>query len=80
MFRRKLHTPLKIAWRMSAVDLVALDIDLTEIGSAATAPIGSPEGAWLESSRDLRQGLRVRETTMDMLPDDLVEAFAKIKR
>jgi hypothetical protein len=80
MFRRKLHTPVKIAWRMSVVDLVAVDIDLTELGVATTGPLRSPEGAWLESSRDLLQGLRVRETPLDMLPDELVEAFTRTRR
>jgi hypothetical protein len=79
MFRRKFHTPLKVAWRMPEVDPMAVDIDLTELELEAT-PLGSPEGAWLESSRDLLQGLRVRETTMDMLPVDLAEVFTKIKR
>jgi hypothetical protein len=79
MFRRKIRAPLKIAWHMPEVDPVAVDIDLTELEFEVT-PIGSPDGAWLESSRDLLRGLRVRETTMDMLPDELAQAFTRIRR
>jgi hypothetical protein len=78
--RRKINSPSKIVWRMTAVDLVFVDIDLTEPRSVGMAPLGMPDSGWLESSRDLLHGLRVRETPMDTLPEDLLEAFTRSKR
>lgn len=80
MIRRKINVPVKIVWRMTAVDPVGVDIDLTEPRSTAMAPQGLPDGGWLESSRDLLHGLRVRETPMDTLSEDLVKAFTRTKR
>jgi hypothetical protein len=81
MFRRKLNVPTnKIVWRMTAADLVAVDIDLSEMPSEDKAPLDTPDRGWLESSRDLLRGLRVHETPMDTLPNDLIEAFARAER
>lgn len=80
MIRRKINVPVKIVWRMTAVDPVGVDIDLTEPRTTAMAPQGLPDGGWLESSRDLLHGLRVRETPMDTLSEDLVKAFTRTKR
>ncbi|HYN61972.1 MAG TPA: hypothetical protein VET87_20920 [Rubrivivax sp.] len=80
MIRRKINIPFKIVWRMTAPDPVVVDIDLSEPRSVAMAPLGMPDSGWLESSRDLLHGLRVRETPIDTLPEDLVEAFTRSKR
>ena len=80
MIRRGLNIPLKIVWRMTAAHPVVVDIDLTEPRSDTLAALGRPDGGWQESSRDLLQGLRVRETPMDTLPQELLEAFTKSKR
>lgn len=80
MIRRKINIPPKIVWRMTAVDPVVIDIDLTEPRSDAMAPLGMPDRGWLESSRDLLHGLRVRETPLDTLPEDLLEAFTRSRR
>jgi hypothetical protein len=80
MIRCKINIPFKIVWRMTAVDPVVVDIDLTEPRSVAIAPLGMPDSGWLESSRDLLHGLRVRETPMDTLPEDLLEEFTRSKR
>ena len=78
MFRRKHEVPTsKIVWRMTAADPVGVDIDLSELRSEAKTPLEKPDRGWLESSRDLLQGLRVCETPMDTLPNELIEAFAK---
>lgn len=63
-----------------AADSVAVDINLSEMPAGAKAPLDTPDCGWLESSRDLLRGLRVRETPMDTLPNDLIEAFAKAER
>lgn len=66
---------------MTTAHPVAVDIDLSQPASnAAMAQLGSPDGGWLESSRDLLYGLRTREMPLDTLPDDLVEAFTKTSR
>ncbi len=76
MFRRKLEVPTnKIDWRVTASDPVGVDIDLSELTSDAKVPIEIPDRGWLESSRDLQQGLRVREVPMEALPKDLIEAL-----
>lgn len=80
MIRQKVSIPAKITWRMSAADTVAVDIDLSEPIAGAIAPLGVPDRGWLESSRDLLHGLRVRETPLDTLPADLVEAFTRTRR
>jgi len=80
MIRRRIDIPIKIGWRMNADDLAAVDIDLTVPKYEAKTFPGMPDNGWLESSRDLQHGLRVHETPMDALPDDLVEAFNKTKR
>lgn len=47
--------------------LVRVDIDLSDF--AADAGQASPaESGWLESSRDLQNGIRVCETPMESLP------------
>lgn len=76
MFRRKLEVPTnKIVWRMTAADPFGIDIDLSELSSEAKAPLEMPDRGWLESSRELQQGLRVREMPMEALPRDLIEAL-----
>jgi hypothetical protein len=81
MIRRKVDVPTdKIVWRMTAADPVAVDIDLTQPVSDAKTAIDRPDRGWLESSHDLLRGLRVHETPMDTLSDDLIEAFTKTRR
>ena len=79
MIRRNISIPIKLTWRMSVPDPVAVDIDLTEPKSGVVV-LGLPDSGWLESSRDLFHGLQVRESPMDTLPVDLVEAFTGAKR
>ena len=80
MFRRKLEVPTnKIVWRMTASDPVGIDIDLSELTSEAKAPLEMPDCGWLESSRELQQGLRVREMPMEALPRDMIEALLQIE-
>ena len=81
MLRRRIETPKsKIVWHVTASEPVVVDIDLTDPGSEAKATADLQDRGWLESSRDLLHGLRVRETPMDALPDDLIEALIKTKR
>jgi len=79
MIRRKINIPLKVTWCMSVPGPVAVDVDLTEPKFGAVV-LGLPDSGWLESSRDLFHGLQVRESPMDTLPVDLVEAFTRTKR
>lgn len=80
MIRQKKLVPVKVTWRMTGANAVLVDIDLTEPYSDTNMQFGSPDRGWLESSRDLLHGLQVRETPMDSLPADLVEAFTRPKR
>jgi hypothetical protein len=76
MFRRKIEVPTnKVVWRVTAADPVGVDIDLSELTSEAKALLEMPDRGWLESSRDLQQGLRVREMPMEALPRDLIKAL-----
>ena len=77
MFRRKINIS---ANRMTATDPVAVDVDLTELRSDAKVPLDLADRGWLESSHDLLRGLRVRETAMDSLSNDLIDVFARAKR
>lgn len=52
---------------------VAVDIDLSEL--SAVAP--PPDSGWLESSRDLQRGVRVRETPLHSLPPELIDALLR---
>jgi len=80
MIRHKINPSLRIVSRMTAVDSAVLDIDLTEPSFETMAALRLPDGGWLESSRDLLHGLRVRETPLDTLPEDLVNSFTRSKR
>lgn len=81
MFRRKIDISAnKIVWWMTAADPLPVDIDLIELTSVAKAPLELPDCGWLESSRDLLHGLRVRETPVDSLPNDLIEALVRARR
>jgi hypothetical protein len=52
-----------------------VDIDLSDLASAAPTP--APDRGWLESSRELQRGLRMRETPMDSLPAELIDALLR---
>lgn len=76
MFRRmidkriiRLHGPPETNRQMR------VDIDLSDL--AAEAGPAPPDSGWLESSRDLQRGMRLRETPMDSLPAELIDAFLK---
>ena len=80
MLRRKADVRAnRIIWRMTVVDPVSVDIDLTDLTSEGNAPLDLPDHGWLESSYELRHGLDVRELPMDRLPEDLLKTFAKSK-
>lgn len=66
MLRTRIDTLTKtIIWHMTAAGPVTVDIDLTEASSKAKAAVDFADRGWLESSRDLLHGLRVRETPLD---------------
>lgn len=72
MFRRKTQpSPPPVAALRART--VAVDIDLSEL-AAGTPP---PDSGWLESSRDLQRGVRVRETAMHSLPPELIDALLR---
>jgi hypothetical protein len=75
MFRRKSEARVSRApgtWDRAR--LLQVDIDLSEL-SAQAGPAPPPDSGWLESSRDLQRGMRARETPMDSLPADLIDAL-----
>lgn len=80
VIRRRIEIPIKVSWRIGASAPLAVDIDLSEPKSEVKVRPDSPDIGRLQSSRDLLHGLRVRETPMDALPVDLIEAFARKKR
>jgi hypothetical protein len=57
-----------------------VDIDLTVLESEPQSPLDPKDRGWLESSYYLRNGLEVRELSIDRLPDELLKAFAKSRR
>ena len=74
MFRRKIDP--RVSRPQGAPDPVRplrVDIDLSDI--AAEAGPSEPDSGWLESSHDLQRGMRMRETPIDSLPADLIEAL-----
>ncbi len=78
MLRRKADARAnRIIWRMTMAGPVSVDIDLTDLTPRGNAPLDLPDHGWLESSYELRHGLRVREVPLDKLPDDLIRAFAR---
>jgi hypothetical protein len=58
---------------------VLVDIDLTVLESEKSS-LDLKDRGWLESSYELRNGLEVRELSIDRLPDELLTAFAKSRR
>jgi hypothetical protein len=76
MFRRRLD--LRVSPPQAAAEPVRpvqVDIDLSDLASAAPTP--APDRGWLESSRELQRGLRMRETPMDSLPAELIDALLR---
>jgi hypothetical protein len=71
---------IRIVWRMTELDPVPVDIDLTAMESEVKPPLDPNDRGWLESSYDLLHGLRVRELPMDKLSEDLIRTFARSKR
>jgi hypothetical protein len=75
MFRRKTEVRVsRLQGLPDPVRLLRVDIDLSEM-SAQAGPAPPPDSGWLESSRDLQRGMRVRETPIDSLPADLIDAL-----
>ena len=54
----------RIIWRITMVDPVSVDIDLTDLTPKDNAPLNLPDHGWLESSYELRHGLHVREVPL----------------
>jgi hypothetical protein len=75
MFRRKVDAPAsRLQGQRDRAHLMRVDIDLGDLAAeAGTTP--PPDSGWLESSRDLQRGMRVRETPMDSLPAELIDAL-----
>jgi len=81
MFRRRTVVRAnRITWSMTVSQSVPVDIDLTVLESEPQSPLDPKDRGWLESSYDLRNGLEVRELSIDRLPDELLKAFAKSRR
>ena len=74
VFRRKIDTRInRLQGPPDPVRRMRVDIDLSDlVAEAGPAP---PDSGWLESSRDLQRGMRVRETPMDSLPVELIDAL-----
>jgi hypothetical protein len=80
MFRRRVDVPISgIARALSATKASGVDIDLSEARIETKVAAAPPDRGWLESSRDLFRGVRVVETSMDMLPDEVVNEFLAAK-
>lgn len=76
MFPRKPELPISgISSAVPAVESMVVDIDLSKLPAETMAPRASPDRGWLESSRDLLCGVHVIETSMDTLPNNLVDEF-----
>lgn len=76
MFRRKIDTwIIRLQGPPDTIRPIRVDIDLSDL--AAEAGPAPPDSGWLESSRDLQRGMRLRETPMDSLPAELIDAFLK---
>jgi hypothetical protein len=74
MFRRKIDP--RVGHPQGQPDPVrpmGVDIDLSDL--ASDAGHAAPDSGWLESSYDLQRGMRMRETPLDSLPADLIEAL-----
>jgi hypothetical protein len=77
MFRRNPELRAdKVLAQAETPKVTMVDIDLSDFTSAP----GLPDRGWLESSRELQRGLRVRETPMETLPPELIDAFFKHRR
>ena len=74
MFRR--HPELHAPAQAEPPGPMLVDIDLSDFAFAPEVP----DRGWLESSRELQHGLRVREAPMDTLPPELIDAFFKPRR
>jgi hypothetical protein len=78
MFRRKVEAPVvRIVWRMDAAHPAGGFVDPTEAARDTVATRGTPGRGWLESSFDLRDGVRVSEAPLDALPDEVIEFFLR---
>jgi hypothetical protein len=77
MFHRKPDTrSSRLQAAPAAVRPLPVDIDLSDLVAEA-GPTPPPDRGWLESSRDLQRGLRMRETPLDSLPAELIDALLK---
>ena len=76
MFRRKIDPRVsRLQGPPDPMRLIRVDIDLSDlVAEAGPAP---PDSGWLESSRDLQRGMRLREMPMDSLPAELIDALLK---
>ena len=80
MFRRKVDVPISgVTKALSATKASAVDIDLSDARIETRVAAATPDRGWLESSRDLLRGVRVVETSMDMLPDEVINEFLAVK-
>jgi hypothetical protein len=76
MFRRHIDTRANRPQpKVEPARQLQVDIDLSDLSSAAPSP--AADGGWLESSRELQRGLRLRETPMDSLPAELIDALLR---
>lgn len=76
MFSRKAMSQVsQLFGHVASVRPMPVDIDLSEVPAEAAPVPAAPDRGWLESSRDLQRGLRVRETPMHALPPELIDAF-----
>jgi len=75
MFRRKIEVRVsRLQGPPDTVRSMPVDIDLSEL-LAQAGPAPPPDSGWLDSSRDLQHGMHMRETPMDSLPADLIDAL-----
>ena len=78
MFRRKIDTRLnRLQGPPDPVRPMHVDIDLSDLAAEAFPAPPLPDRGWLESSRDLQRGMRMRETPLDSLPAELIDALLK---
>jgi hypothetical protein len=77
MFRRRLD--MRVEHPQATAEPVRplkVDIDLSDLVDAA-APTPAPDRGWLESSRDLQRGMRMRELPLDSLTAELIDALLR---
>ena len=81
MSRRKHEVQVtKLVWRMDSAHPAGAFVDPSGDVNEADGPVASHDRGWLESSIELRHGIRMSETPLDALPDEVVDLFLQSRR